>query len=403
MRFQELLGSRTIHSDPATLAPDGVTTLTAEGLPDTTLECVCGEGGHRLSWSVPRTGWPEGIRCCELELRRAQDADWQPISTAAGQRLPLRIESLPATPLEGFRTRALWSNVSPRFQVGRLVEEGAELEPDDALGLLTELLPWRHLPCHPAVAKDFEWAGALSSWLCRRMSAVIHREDKTPALRLLHLASGAEGRHFFVDVPGLLALPANLYQSLAGDEPLLQSLIACGRLTASETVAASIVGRAGRVGLQRCARQLREFQLPCFQSSQRRPRIRPMSSGSLTSAVSGRRSGRWTPRAAAPIGTRTLRRSAARTHGGRWNNSRRPTSKPRMTLEWNDQRVCSNAWRVSFIRAPARSKACLTVYTTLGDSKSTRIIYSCRRRLNSPRSWPSPRVRPRRVDLILPC
>jgi hypothetical protein len=247
IQFQELLGGRTASTDPVEVTLGGSMTLTVEGLPAVTLECLPVPNGVRLIWSVPRGDWPSGIWICELELRRAQDTEWQPLSTTLGERLPLRVEGSPEPPPEGFRARALWSNISPQIQVGRLVEDGAELNPDDALGLLNELLPWREQSYHSAVAKYFEWVDGLSSWLCRRMSTVIHRDDESPALRLLHLASGARGRRFFVDVPSLLALPAHLYQQIGGEEPLIQSLALCGRLVASETVVSSFV--AGQVDL----------------------------------------------------------------------------------------------------------------------------------------------------------
>ncbi|MEP6671352.1 MAG: hypothetical protein ABJF10_19475 [Chthoniobacter sp.] len=247
VQFQELLSCRTTQTDSVPVALENTATLVADGLPSLTLECGVVSNGVRLGWSVPRSGWPEGIWVCELELRRAQDAEWQPLSTAVGERLLLRVEGAPTTPPEGFRARALWSNISPHINVGRLVEDGAEMAPDEALGLLSELLQWRQHNYHSAVTKYFEWVDSLSSWLCRRMSTVIHRDDEAPALRLLNLASAARGRRFFVDVPSLLALPANRYQQLIGDEPLIQSLILCGRLVASETVVGSVV--TGQVDL----------------------------------------------------------------------------------------------------------------------------------------------------------
>ena len=240
VRFDELLSGRTLQTEQLAVILDDKLALQAEDLPAVILGCALDTSGTHLTWTVPRAGWPEGVWVCELELRRAQDAEWQPLCTTSGERLPLRAEGEPITPPEGFRARAIWSNISPHVQVGRLVEDGAEMDPVHALDLLSELLQWRQIRYHTAVAKYFEWVDALCSWLCRRMSGVIHREDEGPALRLLHLASGRAGRRFFVDVPGLLALPASLYRQLTGDAPLIQSLALCGQLAASETVLGSV-------------------------------------------------------------------------------------------------------------------------------------------------------------------
>lgn len=240
VHFHELLSGRTAQTEPVAVITGHVASLAAEDLPSLTLEFMPATSGARFGWSVPRSGWPEGVWVCELELRRAQDTEWQPLSTTTGERLPLRVEGEPETPPDGFRARALWGNIAPHVKVGRLVEDGDELDPDHALDLLSELLQWRQRRYHTAVAKYFEWVDALCSWLCRRMSMVIRREDEAPALRLLNLASSAAGRSFFVDVPGLLALPANLYQQLVGDAPLIQALSLCGRLVAGETVVGSV-------------------------------------------------------------------------------------------------------------------------------------------------------------------
>ena len=235
-----MLSRKTSESAQLTLTGGDTFALTSENLPSVALECHAAGTGTRLIWSVPRAGWPEGVWVCELELRRTQDTDWQPLATPQGERLQLRAEREPDTVPEGFRARALWMNLCPQVDVGRLVEDGIELEPASALDLLNELLEWRQRTYHPAVAKYFDWVKSLCSWLCRRMGTIIHRADEGPALRLLNMASGATGRRFFVDVPGLLALPAGLYQQLVGEAPLIQSLAWCGRLAASATVLGTV-------------------------------------------------------------------------------------------------------------------------------------------------------------------
>ncbi len=249
VHFHELLSGRMAESAPVALTDGGTFTPTLEGLPSITVECHKAATGTRLVWSVPRGGWPEGVWVCELELRRAQDTDWQPLATSKGERLPLRAEAEPEITPEGFRARVLWMNVCPHVAVGRLIEDGSELEPALALDLLNELLEWRQRRYHPEVAKYFEWVESLCSWLCRRMGAIINRADDGPALRLLHLASGAAGRRFFIDVPGLIALPASLYQQLVGEAPLIQALARCGRLAASETLISTVASGQADIDL----------------------------------------------------------------------------------------------------------------------------------------------------------
>jgi len=189
---------------------------------------------HCLSVDIPKQGWPQGFWIIDLDVRRDEDAEWEPVVIHGGEHAPIVVRAGPTA--SSIRSSLLWASVSfgPQIEDFPLNEVGCE----DLLGLMEDLMALRKREYATVSRQDMGWlkdAVRSLSQLAGRMA----RQSGGDSLqtRLLNLACQDPNHDGFVYLPGLLALPAGVYCELPVGDPLNDSLRGCGRFAMADSVA----------------------------------------------------------------------------------------------------------------------------------------------------------------------
>jgi hypothetical protein len=229
--------------DGQAFGPSGRCLFVSEDLPP--IECSSvvdeqrGTALHLVTLHVPKQGWPDGLWVIELEVRRDENADWEPVALGGRDYAPLVIWASKGQTESTTRARLLWASVDP----------GAPLHDCnlDASGctelfeLLVDVIGLRQRRIAAAARRHIVWVNqsirALSQ-LAGRVARQTH--DNGLQAKLLHLACQDASHVGFVHLPELLALPASAYRELPSGDPLNDALRRCGALAAADSVAEAV-------------------------------------------------------------------------------------------------------------------------------------------------------------------
>lgn len=247
-RVYELISGQLVEFDGRRFGTSGHCLFHNEGLP--TLECASIAKDiffearlYRITLDVPRTGWPEGVWLIELDVRRDDTSEWQPLTDDRGGRLPVIVLQPPAATPESYRAQCLWwafgEGLAVETLTGRLPPStGNEKQLCELLGEIGDWLgrgfsaqAWFRLRC---LEVFFGELAKQAAWL-------LQNESERISEPLLAAAAREEGanpaRSLFVAVPNLLALPAEQYCVLNNTDALRGSLLWCAEIATAPRVA----------------------------------------------------------------------------------------------------------------------------------------------------------------------
>ena len=190
--------------------------------------------GHRVTLDVPKLGWPQGFWVIDLDVRRDEAAEWEPVVIHGGEHAPVVVRA--GRTATTTRASLLWASVT----FGTQVEDHSLDDPgsEELFALLVDLIALRKWEFASVVRQDFGWlkdAVRSLSQLAGRMAR--HANGDPLQTRLLNLACQDPNHDGFVYLPGLLALPAGEYCELPVGDPLNDALRRCGRLALADSVA----------------------------------------------------------------------------------------------------------------------------------------------------------------------
>lgn len=225
-------------SEQCIFATEDLVQIKCSNLMDETLPNVA--LGHPVTFLVPYQGWPEGLWLIELEVRRDEHADWEPVVLRGCYRAPVVIcvrndQVAPTT-----RARLLWASSDRDTQLlddFQLDNAGR----DELLELLTELIALRQGRMVRLSRKNLNWlkdAARSLSYLAGRIAR--QPESYSLQTKLLNLACQDSTHAGFVHLPGLLALPADQYRELPSGDTLNDALRRCGRLATEDSIAEGV-------------------------------------------------------------------------------------------------------------------------------------------------------------------
>jgi hypothetical protein len=242
--LRELASGQRRALDGQQFGTSGRCAFTAPDLP--TLECsnvadgtaLNTSSGHPVTLSVPKEGWPKGFWLIELEVRRDEQAEWEPVALHGHEVAPLVVLAYNNQPLATTRERLFWQSwnaeqaQSPDFPL-ELDDNGCT----ELFELLADFIELRKRDMvHDARLGVPQLKDALRS-LSRLAGRIARRVDSSGLqTKLLNLACQDSSHAGFVHLPGLLALPAGEYSELPAADPLNDALRRCGRLAAADSV-----------------------------------------------------------------------------------------------------------------------------------------------------------------------
>jgi len=205
------------------------------------IECSCvpeeseakEPGISPLTFRMIKTGWPEGIWIIELEVRRDENAEWEPVLILGKKHVPVVIQSRGDHATWSMRAQLLWGSLDGKLP---------DVEIDDSvasalLDLLVDLIALRQRAVVGSARANIAWlkdAVRALSKLAGRVSR--QTESQGFQTRLVNLACQDASHAGFVHLPSLLALPANRYSELSSGDPLNDALRSCGKLALGDSV-----------------------------------------------------------------------------------------------------------------------------------------------------------------------
>jgi len=205
-------------------------------------ESLQGLAGHPLTLLVSDRGWPQGLWLIELEVRRDDNADWEPVLLNGRDQAPVVVcapytdEAPTAT-----RERLLWAS----SELGSPLPDNFAMD-DDGHGQLVDLLADLIALSDRTAAdarREMGWLNVAMRSLSQLAGKVAKQADSEGLqARLLNLACQDSRHAGFIYLPGLLALPAGHYRELPAGDPLNDALRRCGRLAGADSVAECVQG-----------------------------------------------------------------------------------------------------------------------------------------------------------------
>jgi hypothetical protein len=192
---------------------------------------------HPVTLLVPLKGWPEGLWLVELEVRRDDHADWEPVALHGREHAPIFICARNGQATHSTRAHLLWS------ASGLGAQSNDEIILDEAgcselLELLTDIIVLRHQGIADAARRDFGWLKDTVRSLSQRAGrAARQAQNDGLQTKLLNLACQDANHAGFVYLPSLLSLPGAQYRELPAGDPLNDALRRCGRLAVADSIA----------------------------------------------------------------------------------------------------------------------------------------------------------------------
>lgn len=194
--------------------------------------------GHSVTLNVTKEGWPEGLWLIELEVRRDEHADWEPVALRGCEHAPLLIHARNGQTLATTRARLVWASVLRAQLPDLTLDDSGRAE---MLELLVDLIALRQRGIASAARHDMSWLKDAVRSLSRLAGRIARQADGSGLqAQLLNFACQDSNHTGFVHLPGLLALPAGEYRELPTGDPLNDALRRCGRLAAADSVAEAV-------------------------------------------------------------------------------------------------------------------------------------------------------------------
>jgi hypothetical protein len=195
--------------------------------------------GHPVTLRVPKQGWPEGLWLIELEVRRDENADEQPVTLRGHDHAPIVISVHNGGSESTTRSCLLWASFDSRTQFPdfTLDDSGrAEL-----FELLVDLIGLRQRGIDAAAIRRMGWLKDAVRALSQLVGRIARqRQSNELQSKLLNLACQDASHLGFVYLPGLLALPSSEYRELPSGDPLNDALRRCGKLAVADSVADAV-------------------------------------------------------------------------------------------------------------------------------------------------------------------
>ncbi len=200
--------------------------------------------GHVITVNVPKEGWPAGLWLVELELRREETSDWQPLITEKGKLIPVLVAG-PREENDSPRQRAFWTAYEGRHDLAAVSLPDLGASPNDLFDLLGDVSRLVERGFAKDIQLKFAWLEHLFHELGRLTGKSLNTADSKSTTKLLNLAcietnhgnaDAISQRSLFVTVPELLALPTFHYASISATHPLAESLRWCARLATRDSV-----------------------------------------------------------------------------------------------------------------------------------------------------------------------
>jgi hypothetical protein len=192
--------------------------------------------GHSVTLNVPKQGWPEGLWLIELEVRRDEHADWEPVLMHGHEHAPLVIHACHGQALTTTRAHLVQACIEPGVQWPDLaLDEAGRAE---TVELLVDLIALRQGDIASVARQDMAWLKDAVRSLSHLAGRIARQADSSGLqTKLLNFACQDASHTGFVHLPSLLALPADEYRELPTGDPLNDALRRCGRLAAADSVA----------------------------------------------------------------------------------------------------------------------------------------------------------------------
>ena len=192
---------------------------------------------HPVTLLVPIKGWSEGLWLIELEVRRDDHAEWEPVALHGREHAPVFICARNGQAALSTRSRLLWSSCGLGAQSSDdviLDEAGCS----ELLDLLTDMIALRQQGIADAARRDFGWLKDTVRSLSQRAGrAARQAQNDGLQTKLLNLACQDSNHAGFVYLPSLLSLPGAQYRELPTGDPLNDALRRCGRIAVADSIA----------------------------------------------------------------------------------------------------------------------------------------------------------------------
>jgi hypothetical protein len=243
--FRELVSGREIRFEGQAFSTAGHCLFHNDGVPQFQCANICdGQNEamlHRVALDIPKTGWPTGIWLGEIEVKRDDQGEWEPIRDPQGGHFPLLLLRTPEIPPADYRGRCFW------WAFGRTTNSGvfgalpSSAGNEKALILLLQ-----------EIGDMLKRGFSAESWLRIRALETLYFElsrqaawllDNTPELVVHDLAAAfardanpGKPRSLVASIPALLALPGDICAFSEATDALRGSLAWCGTLATASSV-----------------------------------------------------------------------------------------------------------------------------------------------------------------------
>lgn len=247
-RVTDLVSGQTAEYAGKRFGTSGHCLFHTDGLPVVECANINANGnsdarGYRVTLDVPQGGWPPGVWLLELELRRDETSEWQPLTDEQGGRLPLLLLVPPTTAPSSYRAKCLWWAFGRGLAAEALTDKlpssaGSERELCEMLRIVSK---WLSLGFNEMAWARLRFLEMLFSELAKQASWLLESGASTFAERLLETVASERcrnpARSLFAVVPELFALPAEKFCGLSNGEPIPASLLWCAALSTAPRVA----------------------------------------------------------------------------------------------------------------------------------------------------------------------
>ena len=243
--LRELVSGHVIALDGQQFGSSGHCVFTASDLPEIECSNVAGQTalgaafGHPVTLNITKHGWPEGLWLIELEVRRDEHAEWEPVLLHGREHAPLVIHACNGPALTTTRAHLVQACVEAGVELPDLtLDEAGRAE---TVELLLDLIALRQGDIASVARQEMGWLKDAVRALSHLAGRIARQADSSGLqTKLLNFACQDSSHTGFVHLPGLLALPASEYRELPTGDPLNDALRRCGRLAAADSVAEAV-------------------------------------------------------------------------------------------------------------------------------------------------------------------
>lgn len=190
-------------------------------------------GSNPLTFRTIKSGWPEGLWIIELEVRRDENAEWEPVLVNGARHAPVVIHARGDEATLAARAQLLWASLDGTLSNSQIDDTLASV----LLDLLVDMINLRRMTLVSSARANMAWLKDAVR-LLSKLAGRVARETQSQEFqtRLVNLACQDMSHAGFVHLPSLLALPANRYRELPSGDPLHEALRNCGKLSLGNSV-----------------------------------------------------------------------------------------------------------------------------------------------------------------------